>query len=56
MSLHNIIGSEALNGSRAHVVIRQAAPRRRSAFWWARTVIEMVVCIAFIGMIWGWLS
>lgn len=53
MSLHNIIGSEQ---SGAHVVIRQAAPRRRSAFWWARTVIQAVACIAFVGMVVGALT
>ena len=53
MTQHNIIGSER---SGAHVVIRHAAPRRRSAFWWARTIIELVVCLAFVAMIWGSLS
>lgn len=53
MSLHNIIGSER---SGEHVVIRFAAPRRRSAFWWARTVIELVVCIAIVGMVVGALT
>ena len=53
MTQHNIIGSER---SGAHVVIRQAAPRRRSAFWWARTIIELVLCLAFVGMVWGALS
>jgi hypothetical protein len=53
MTQHNIIGSER---SGAHVVIRRAAPRRRSAFWWARTILEAVVCLAFLAMIWGALS
>lgn len=48
MTQHNITGSER---SGAHVVIRHAAPRRRSAHWWFRTVIEAVVCIAFVGMV-----
>ena len=53
MTQHNIIGSEQ---SGEHVVVRYAPAKRRSAFWWARTIIEGAVCLGIVAMIWGALS